>query len=97
MSQVVQGRAEEQETDVYGVAVAKALATPPTAAEWCLPLVREGGVVVLWVGPTADTERVARVAEQLGGELAESRDGLLVLRKVRPTPDGFPRRTGRGQ
>jgi 16S rRNA (guanine527-N7)-methyltransferase len=91
---VVQGRAEEQETDVYGVAVAKALAKPPTAAEWCLPLVRPGGAVVLWVGPSADTERVARVAEQVGGELVESRDGLLVLRKVRATPEGFPRRTG---
>jgi hypothetical protein len=34
------------------------------------------------------------VAEQVGGELAETRDGLLVLRKVRPTPQGFPRRTG---
>lgn len=92
--QVVQGRAEEQETDVYGVAVAKALAKPPTAAEWCLPLVREGGAVVLWIGPSVDTERVSRVAGLVGGELAESRDGLMVLRKVRPTPDGFPRRTG---
>ncbi len=91
---VLQGRAEEQEPDVYGVAVAKALAKPPTATEWCLPLVRTGGVVVLWVGPTVDTERVARVAGQVGGELAESREGLLVLRKVRPTPAGFPRRTG---
>ena len=93
-ARVVQGRAEEQETDVYGVAVAKALAKPPVAAEWCLPLVRPGGAVVLWVGPSTDTERVARVAEQLGGELAVAGDGLLVLRKVRPTPDGFPRRTG---
>ena len=91
---VVQGRAEEQEPDVYGVAVAKALAKPPTATEWCLPLVRTGGVVVLWVGPTADTDRVARVAGQVGGELAEFRDGLVVLHKVRPTPVGFPRRTG---
>ncbi len=91
---VVQGRAEEQGTDVHGVAVAKALAKPPVAAEWCLPLVRPGGVVILWVGPSGDTDRVARVAEQIGGELAEARDGLLVLRKVRPTPKGFPRRTG---
>jgi 16S rRNA (guanine527-N7)-methyltransferase len=91
---VVQGRAEEQEADVYGVAVAKALAKPPVAAEWCLPLVRPGGGVVLWVGPSVDTDRVARVAEQIGGELAESGDGLLILRKVRPTPEGFPRRTG---
>lgn len=93
-ARVVNGRAEEQETDAFGVAVAKALAPPHIAAEWCLPLVHAGGAVVLWVGPTADEERVARVAEQLGGELAENRDGLLVLRKVRPTPDGFPRRTG---
>jgi 16S rRNA (guanine527-N7)-methyltransferase len=91
---VVQGRAEEQETDVFGVAVAKALAPPPVAAEWCLPLVREGGAVVLWVGPSADTARVARVAARIGGQLAEERDGLLVLRKVAPTPEGFPRRPG---
>jgi 16S rRNA (guanine527-N7)-methyltransferase len=91
---VVQGRAEEQETDVYGVAVAKALAAPPVAAEWCLPLVSRGGVTILWVGATADRRRVARVAEQLGGELADERDGLLVLRKLRDTPEGFPRRTG---
>ena len=93
-ARVVQGRAEEQETDTYGVAVAKALAPPHVAAEWCLPLVREGGGVVLWVGPSADVERVRRAAAQVGGELAESRDGLLVLCKVRPTPAGFPRRVG---
>jgi 16S rRNA (guanine527-N7)-methyltransferase len=91
---VVQGRAEEQETETYGVAVAKALAKPPVAAEWCLPLVRTGGAVVLWVGPSADAERVARVADQVGGEVAEARDGLMVLRKVRATPAGFPRRAG---
>lgn len=91
---VIEGRAEEQETDSYGVAVAKALAIPPVAAEWCLPLVRPGGAAVIWVGPSADLDHVARVAEQLGGELTSSDDGLLVLRKVRPTPEGFPRRVG---
>jgi 16S rRNA (guanine527-N7)-methyltransferase len=91
---VVQGRAEEQETDVFGVAVAKALAPPPVAAEWCLPLVHEGGAAVLWVGATAAVAQVAAAAAQLGAELEEERDGLLVLRKLRPTPEGFPRRTG---
>jgi 16S rRNA (guanine527-N7)-methyltransferase len=93
-TRVIEGRAEEQETDTYGVAVAKALAIPPVAAEWCLPLVRPGGAAILWVGPSADLEHVARVAKELGGELADSSDGLLVLRKVRPTPEGFPRRVG---
>ena len=91
---VVCGRAEEQRVDTYGVAVAKALAPPPVAAEWCLPLVSPGGAAVLFVGPTAESERAAAVAEQLAAELVESPPGLLVLRKVGPTPPGFPRRPG---
>lgn len=91
---VVWGRAEEQPADAYGVALAKALAPPPSAAEWCLPLVRPGGAVILWVGPSADVERVAAVAARLAGEIVSTTDGLLVLRKTGPTPPGFPRRPG---
>jgi 16S rRNA (guanine527-N7)-methyltransferase len=91
---VVCGRAEEQPVDTHGVAVAKALAPPPVAAEWCLPLVAPGGAAVLFVGPSAESERVAAVAEQLAAELVESPPGLLVLRKLGPTPPGFPRRPG---
>jgi 16S rRNA (guanine527-N7)-methyltransferase len=91
---VVQGRAEEQEIDAYGVAVAKALASPPVAAEWCLPLVRAGGAAILWVGPSVERERVARVADRLAAEPVDAPDGFVVLRKVGPTPTGFPRRTG---
>jgi 16S rRNA (guanine527-N7)-methyltransferase len=91
---VVQGRAEEHETDGFGVAVAKALAPPPVAAEWCLPLVAPGGAAVLYVGPSADAPAVSRVSERLGGAPAEEIPGLLVLRKLQPTPAGFPRRPG---
>jgi 16S rRNA (guanine527-N7)-methyltransferase len=91
---VVWGRAEEQPVDEYGVALAKALAQPPTALEWCLPLVRPGGAVVLWLGPSADRESLARVSEQLGGGPPEDRDGLLVVPKLAATPAGFPRRVG---
>ncbi|MDQ2984643.1 MAG: 16S rRNA (guanine(527)-N(7))-methyltransferase RsmG [Actinomycetota bacterium] len=91
---VIQGRAEEQETDAYGVAVAKALAPPVVAAEWCLPLVRPGGAVVLFVGPSAEPARVAEAAAQLGGGEVQEAPGLLVLPKVEPTPQGFPRRPG---
>ena len=91
---VVQGRAEEQETDRFGVAVAKALAPPPVAAEWCLPLVEPGGAVVLYVGPSADAAAVSRAAERLGGGPVDQLPGLLVLHKVAPTPPGFPRRPG---
>jgi len=49
---------------------------------------------VLYVGPTAQADRVAQVTEQLGGELEDSPPGLLVVRKLAPTPPGFPRRPG---
>ena len=91
---VVCGRAEEQPVDAWGVALAKALATPPVAAEWTLPLVASGGAAVLFVGLTAEAGRVGRVAELLGAELAETPPGLFVLRKLVPTPPGFPRRPG---
>jgi 16S rRNA (guanine527-N7)-methyltransferase len=91
---VVWGRAEEQETDRFGVAVAKALAPPAVALEWCLPLVAPGGAAVVWVGESALPETLAPVAEALGGDPPELRAGLLVVRKVRPTPEGFPRRVG---
>ena len=91
---VVRGRAEEQEPAGFDVAVAKALAPPPVAAEWCLPLVRVGGAAVLWVGPTADVAAVGRAAEHLGAAPPELHGGLIVLRKVVATPPGFPRRPG---
>jgi 16S rRNA (guanine527-N7)-methyltransferase len=91
---VVWGRAEEQRVESYGVAVAKALAHPPTAAEWCLPLVRQGGAAILWVGPSAELPRVAAVAELLAAQVESTSSGLVVLRKVGPTPAGFPRRSG---
>ena len=93
-ARVVWGRAEEQETDLAGVAVAKALAQPPTAAEWCLPLVREGGAVVLWVGPSADVSRVEAVAARVAGRIASTTEGFIVIEKTGPTPAGFPRRPG---
>jgi 16S rRNA (guanine527-N7)-methyltransferase len=91
---VVWGRAEEQSVDTFALALAKALAQPPVAAELCLPFVRPGGLALLWVGETAEREAVARVAELLGAALESDADGLLALRKLAPTPQGFPRRPG---
>jgi 16S rRNA (guanine527-N7)-methyltransferase len=93
-ARVVWGRAEEQETDWAGCAVAKALAAPPVAAEWCLPLVRPGGAAILWVGPSAEPAPVRAAAERLAAELETAADGFFVLRKIGPTPPGFPRRPG---
>jgi 16S rRNA (guanine527-N7)-methyltransferase len=91
---VVCGRAEVQAVEAFGVAVAKALAPPPVALEWCLPLVAVGGAAVLFVGPSADLDAVARAAELLAGGTPERVDGLVVVEKLGRTPPRFPRRPG---
>ena len=96
--EVVCARAEEHAAgsgrDFYGTAVARALAPPPVAAEWCLPLVAVGGTAILFVGPTADAGAVARAAAKLGSEEPRKIGGFIVLSKISPTPAGFPRRPG---
>jgi 16S rRNA (guanine527-N7)-methyltransferase len=91
---VVRGRAEEQPLEAWDVATAKALAQPPVAAEWCLPLLAIGGAAILWLGENADLDRLARASVQLGARVPELHDGLAVLLKVAPTPPAFPRRVG---
>jgi 16S rRNA (guanine527-N7)-methyltransferase len=91
---VLRGRAEEQAVDAFGVAVARALAPPPVALEWCLPLVAPGGAAILYVGPTASASAVGGVAARVGGGPPEAHPGFIVVPKTRPTPPGFPRRPG---
>lgn len=101
---VVQARAEAHAQaagrDAYGTALARALAPPPVAVEWCLPLVAPGGRFVLFAGET-DVEAAARAAEEVAGRLAQAvpvegseRRALLVFEKTGPTPERFPRRPG---
>ncbi len=84
--------------DAFDLALARALAPPPVAAELCLPLLRPGGAALLWTGE-ADAGAVARTALELGGELVAVHPvagarRLLELRKQAPTPERFPRRPG---
>jgi 16S rRNA (guanine527-N7)-methyltransferase len=101
---VVNARAEEHGLalgrEAYAVALARALAPPPVALEWCLPLVRVGGLAVLYAGD-ADLERAAAVAAKLGGSpplaipmVGSQRRKLVVVRKDGSTPLMFPRRPG---
>ena len=100
---VVCARAEEHGRgtgrDAYGTAVAQALAPPVVALEWCLPLVAVGGRVILYTGePGSGLERVA---PRLGGGMplvqavtGSERRQLVVVEKLEPTPEEFPRRPG---
>jgi 16S rRNA (guanine527-N7)-methyltransferase len=81
--------------DRCACACARALAAPPAAAELCLPFVEVGGRVVLWVGESVDVGGVSVAGTAVGGELLPvATPGLVVLAKVAPTPERFPRRVG---
>ncbi len=101
-AEVVAERAEEfgreAGRDRYPLATARALAPPVVAAELALPLVRPGGHLVLWAG-VVDRSAVDVAVADLASEVVDERPTgerrrLLVVRKLGPTPDRFPRRTG---
>jgi 16S rRNA (guanine527-N7)-methyltransferase len=101
--EVVWARAEDfgrrEGRDAFATAVARALAPPPVAIEWCLPLVRSGGRLVLFT--TEPDGRCAAVAKEIGAEVTNTIEvpgsggkRLLVVQKHTSTPERYPRRPG---
>jgi 16S rRNA (guanine527-N7)-methyltransferase len=106
--EVVARRAEEVGRDPlyregFDVAVARALAPMPVLVELCLPLVRVGGRLLAQKTEKEDVEAARHAIEVLGGFLvgvsatpsgARRKGTVVVVDKVRPTPDAYPRRPG---
>lgn len=89
----------------YDVAVARAVARLNVLSEYCLPLVRLGGFFVAQKGPQAAEElaEAERAIDLLGGAEPKVIDWrlpsgaervLLRVKKLQPTPSGYPRRIG---
>ena len=107
-AEVVHARAEEwaEGLGAHDLATARALAALPVLCEYAAPLLAGGGVLVAWKGAVDEQEAAdgAAAAEILGLERLEvvdvqpypvaERRTLHVLRKIAPTPEGFPRRAG---
>ncbi len=90
----------------YDWAMARAVAALPALAEYLLPLCNVGGRLLAQKGPAAPTEvqDAARALKILGGGqptlhpvaipgLDQTRI-LVVIEKLRPTPDAYPRPPG---
>lgn len=90
--------------EAYDIAVSRAVAAMPVLVEYCLPLVRPGGVFIAMKGPSvaAEVEQAEEGIALLGGRLREVRTvdvaglsrQLVVVEKERPTPSRYPRRPG---
>ncbi len=97
------GRAEDIADDhreEFDLAVSRAVARLDTLTEYCLPFVKVGGLFIAQKGPDIEEEvKGAKSAiSTLGGKLKDQMKVdsgyLIVVEKIRPTPEGFPRRAG---
>ena len=92
--------------EAHDVVVSRALAALPVVAEYSLPLLRLGGVMVAMKGSISDQERTQGL-RALGILGADGLDGIrlhpfvgaenrwaYVARKTRVTPEEYPRRPG---
>jgi 16S rRNA (guanine527-N7)-methyltransferase len=101
-----EGIATSERRDSYDAVTARAVGRLSTLAELASPLLEENGVLVAWKGKRdADEEQqLERAADQLAmhpeqildvGDRAGSKHRHLhILRKLRATPEGLPRRPG---
>lgn len=106
---VTHKRAEEigkdsEYREQYDYAVARAVAPLNILCEYCLPLVRVGGLFVSLKGSSGRDElrQAEKAIKTLGGELAKfeeyslsNGDGrsLIIIRKISQTPTKYPRKT----
>lgn len=110
-AQTLVGRVEEigqhrQHRAQYDLALIRAVAGTTVCAEYALPLLKVGGLAILYRGQWSEAEAQALTLalRELGGTLqqvvawktplTQSDRHCLYLRKVSPTPPEFPRLTG---
>lgn len=105
-------RAEEAPKELresYDIAVSRAVARLNLLCELCLPFVRVGGLFLAMKGPDCEEEvsAAANAAGQLGARIrgvekytvpgTEVSHAAVVIEKLAPTPEQFPRRWARMQ
>jgi 16S rRNA (guanine527-N7)-methyltransferase len=105
------GRAEEigqhpQHRQAYDIALIRAVGAASVCAEYTLPLLKQGGLAIIYRGNWTEDETTAlqNAVNQLGGviesieqfttPLSHSIRHCLYLRKVTNTPANFPRAVG---
>lgn len=88
----------------FDVAEARAVASLNTLSEYCLPFVKPGGYFIAYKGLADEELKTAENAVKiLGGEVEKtdkytlpdgSRRTVILIKKIKPTPQKFPRGQG---
>lgn len=104
----IHARAEEGGRDLqfrekFDFAVARAVASLPVLAEYCLPFVKVGGYFLAMKGPNEDVSAGENAVNLLGGIIERivqyelpcgDRRTLIIIQKVSPTSGKYPRNGG---
>lgn len=108
-SEFIHGRAEElgqnkEYREKYDIAVPRAVAPLNVLAEFDLPFVKVGGLMIALKGPNAydEVENAKNAISELGGEIekveevelpnTDLKHTIVVIKKVNNTPEKYPRR-----
>ncbi len=108
---ILNGRAETfgkgpDHRERYDIAISRAVAPLNVLSEYCLPLVRAGGLFIAQKGRSykKETEKSFKTIQVLGGELIgvenvripfiNQERHLLVIKKIKDTPSKYPRKEG---
>lgn len=86
----------------YDYVVSRAVSAFPALAEYCIPYVKPGGYFIAYKGPDweQEYESAKKAITTLGGKLEKthqcelpdgSKRALLLIKKVKQTPDKYPR------
>lgn len=102
----IHGRGEDfgrtqQYREFFGMATVRAVANLKVIAEYCLPLVKVGGVFLAMKGAKSEVDDGSKAhIRKLGGEIKEIKEyslpsgdkrHLIVIEKIKPTEKVFPR------
>ena len=105
----VHGRAEDLGKDLnfrekYDIALSRAVAPLNILAEFDLPFVKVGGLMIALKGPSAyeEIENAKSAITELGGEISlvkevnlpdtDLKHNIVVIKKIKNTPEKYPRR-----
>jgi len=110
-AKILNGRAETfgksaDHRERYDVAISRAVAHLNVLSEYCLPLVKVGGLFIAQKGRSykQETKKSLKTVQVLGGELIGAENVripfinqeryLLVIKKIKDTPSKYPRKEG---
>ncbi len=108
-ARAIQQRAEDigisDRRESFDVVTARAVASLPTLLEYCLPLVKVGGVFLAYKTDDSEISISDKALKVLGGKVKELKNyslgkfadsrTLIVIEKISSTPKAYPRAQGK--